>query len=254
VVIVGKGRIGTALALRAERAGLPVTVLSRGASWPVDGPPAGTPIVLAVRTDDLEAAIRAVPAERHGDLVLIQNGALRDWLAARGWGGLTRAALYLLVAAVGDEGVVGSVSPVSGPRAAPFVDWLQRLGVASIVVQPARFVEVELEKLVWLAANGCLCAALQATVGEVVRHHGAPLRALIGELLAVGGAAWNVAPDPERVYEEAADYSLAIPAYRASVKEWEWRNGWFVQQARRQGIPTPLHDEWLVRSRRTERP
>jgi hypothetical protein len=42
-------------------------------------------------------------------------------------------------------------------------------------------------------------------------------------------------------------YSRTIPSWRGAVKEWPWRNGWFVAEASRRGVPTPLHTVWLAR-------
>lgn len=239
MVIVGGGRVGSALAARARRVGAPVSVVRRGDPWPADPP--GTPVLVAVRTDELEALIPAVPDERRADLVLAQNGALRDWLAARGWGDLTRGALYLLATGSG-EGEPGAVSPFAGPHAEAVVRWLEAVGVPSRVVSREAFVSEELEKLVWLAANGPLCERYGVPVGAIATDHRPEHDALVRELLAVGRAAWGAAPDPDAACARLAAYSRAIPDCRVSVKESRWRNGWFVEQAARYGVPTPAHD------------
>ena len=44
------------------------------------------------------------------------------------------------------------------------------------------------------------------------------------------------------VADRLCDYSLTIRGYQGAVKEWPWRNGWFVAQG-----PTPLHQAMLAR-------
>ena len=41
------------------------------------------------------------------------------------------------------------------------------------------------------------------------------------------------------------EYSLSIPEYRGAVKEWPWRNGWFVKQSHARGLAMPAHEEAL---------
>ena len=35
-------------------------------------------------------------------------------------------------------------------------------------------------------------------------------------------------------------YSLTIPDYQSALKQWEWRNGWFVEATQGGGIATPV--------------
>ena len=49
------------------------------------------------------------------------------------------------------------------------------------------------------------------------------------------------------VTDRACDYAVAlaaaVPSYPMAIAEFEWRNGWFLQQAH-----TPLHVDWLRRA------
>lgn len=38
-------------------------------------------------------------------------------------------------------------------------------------------------------------------------------------------------------------YSASIPAYRGAVKEWPWRNVFFVDAAAAEGSALPVHEE-----------
>lgn len=248
MIVVGGGRIGLALKERSEAVGQPVALVDRdGGDEAWSGPP-GVPVVLAVRNDDLEAVLARVPAARHPDLVVVQNGALREFLLARQLGRVTRGLLYVMVARRGDPPVAGGASFFSGPHADRMVRWFYDLGLPAEALDGSRFPIYELEKLLWLAAHGPLCAALGATVGEVATTHRGELAPLVAELARIGRAAWGVEPDPDWLLERLVAYSRAIPDYRASVKEWPWRNGWLDAQARRFGLPTPLHHAWLDRA------
>jgi hypothetical protein len=44
-------------------------------------------------------------------------------------------------------------------------------------------------------------------------------------------------------------YSDSIPTFRAGVKEWSWRDGWWVQAAARHGVVTPRYTEMLEQAR-----
>ena len=82
--LIGAGRIGGALQARAAQKQRPIAVLGRHDDWRVLDAPSGAPIVVCTRNDDLPAVLARVPQARHGDLVFVQNGMLRPWLAANG--------------------------------------------------------------------------------------------------------------------------------------------------------------------------
>jgi hypothetical protein len=209
VIVIGAGRIGTALAARHDEHGRPPFVLvDRERGWERLDAGASGPIMLAVRNDDLEAVIARVPKSRHGDLVFVQNGMLRPWLEDRGLAGATRGLLFLAVPSVGAA--------------------------------------IELEKLIWNSAFGLFCQALDCDVGTVVEQHRPRLRLLVAELLAVGGPELGVELELDPLVERLCEYSRSIPRYRGAVKEWPWRNGWFVSTARTRKIRTPTHDMLLL--------
>jgi hypothetical protein len=152
--------------------------------------------------------------------------------------------LYVLVERPGPPAVVRT-SFVAGPHAAPVAEGFSRAGLPTLAVDRATFGVHELEKLVWLAAYGVVCQALAAPVGQVEELAPDAIEALTLELAEVVARAWDV-PVPPTVLAHGLAWSAAIPAYRASVKEWPWRNGWIVRQARRLAIATPHHDRWLA--------
>ncbi|EDM79709.1 hypothetical protein PPSIR1_16645 [Plesiocystis pacifica SIR-1] len=251
MIVVGAGRVGTALAaLDPER----VTLVDRVANWAFVGAEApgrpGEPIVLAVRNDALPAVLERIPKARHPDLVFVQNGMLRPYLDARGLGEATRGLLFFAVPTRGAALEPGGESPFCGPKAEAVVEDLLAMGVPAAVVDAPKFAAVELEKLIWNSAFGLLCEARACDVGTVVREHGEALRALVAEMLAVGGPELGLvgeaALELEALVERLASYSLSIASYRGAVKEWTWRNGWFVERARARGRACPVHDGLLA--------
>lgn len=241
MVILGAGRVGAALARAAEAAGQPWWLVDRDRGWQaVDGLP-GDPILLTVRNDDLDEVIARVPRRRRDDLVFVQNGMLRPWLREHALAGCTRGLLFFAVKDRAAPIEPGPDSPFCGPHALTVARWLVACGVPAEAVDWARFTAAEHEKLVWNAAFGLMCQARGATVGQVCEAHLGELRALVAELNRVAGISMGFDVEPEALLGQLVAYSRSIPDYRGAVKEWRWRNGWFVDTAARYRIPMPVH-------------
>lgn len=248
MLLVGAGRIGTALRDAAAAAGDPVGVVSRDRGWELlDGPP-DDPILLCVRNDDLDAVIARVPARRRADLVFAQNGALRDYLASRGLAGNTRALLYFAVAARGDGLSPGRTSWTTGPHAAATAHFLLRCGLAAEAVDWARFGGYELEKLAWLVVFGALCDRHGETVGEVAERRVPEVLALTDDVRRVGRVVMNVDLPLDWMVHRLCDYSRSIPTFRASSKEPAWRHGWVLDTAATRGVAIPALRQALERA------
>lgn len=247
VIVIGAGRIGTALAGRQDDQGRQRFVLvDRARGWEQIDADAKGPIVLAVRNDDLTAVLERVPRSRHGDLVFVQNGMLRPWLQDRGLSGATRGLLFMAVPTVGAAIEPGGESPFWGPHADAMVEAFTAVALPAKVVDARAFAAIELEKLIWNCAFGLFCQAFDCDVGTVVEQHRPRLKLLVAELLAVGGPALAVSLELDPLVERLCEYSRSIPRYRGAVKEWPWRNGWFVSTARARKIRTPTHDMLLL--------
>lgn len=238
MVVIGAGRIGRAL-------GQGAVLIDRDRGWEALDADAGDPVVLAVRTHDLPAVARRVPPHRRPDLVVVQNGAVRDLLGSLGLERCTRGVLYVLVPGKGDPVVAARTSFFTGPHADAMARAFENRRLPAEAVAWPRFTVYEFEKLVWLAVNGLLCDRHGATVGEVATRHRDEHDALVRELAPVGRAAWGVDPDVDWLAGRLRGWSEAIAGYRSSVKELPWRNGWLRDEARRFGLRTPLHDRLL---------
>lgn len=251
--LVGQGRVGTALAARARAAGRLGDVVTRD-DGALSVAAVGRPVLVCTRNDDLDGVLDHVPPARRADLVFVQNGMIRPWLRGRGLTDATRGLLFFAVPARGDDLSPGpEPSPFSGPRAAEVVSALRALGVPAARLSAGAFASAELEKLVWNSAFGLLCEALDTSVGEACDHHAAVTDALCRELIRVGSAGLAIQPDGGPILERLVAYSRSIPDYRGAVKEWRWRNGWFVDQAARHGLSLAHHAALLVKAGRDPR-
>lgn len=247
MLIIGAGRVGQALYRVARERERHCVLVTREAGWEwIEEEPPGQPILVATRNAHLGTVVDRVAERRRSDLVFIQNGMLRPFLAERGLGEATRGLLFAAIATRESAILPGGVSPFTGPHARAMVAEMAFLGLSARELDRQRFSEVELEKLIWNSALGLLCEAYDCTVGEVVDRHSGPLAELVEELIRVGAPAMHLTVAPNEVTRRIREYSLSIATYRGSVKEWEWRNGWFVTTARRARIPTPTHDRLLA--------
>lgn len=242
-VVIGGGRIGTALTQRSLAHGLEVPLVTRSAGWQALEAPAGVPVAVCVRNDDLSAVVDRVPPHRRADLVFLQNGMLRPWLAEHGLTDASRGLLFFAVAQRGSPPVPGGMSPMVGRQAPAMVAWLRRLDLPAAVVTAGEFAAVEVEKLLWNSVFGLLCQVHGCSVGEVVGQHRRQVYELAQEMLALAGPVCHAELALMPLVDRLCAYSLAIADYHGAVKEWPWRNGWFVQEAVRRGVACPVHAE-----------
>lgn len=237
VDIVGAGRIGEALHRRAVAAGVAGALVRRGQA--VGGGHGA--VLVCTRSDDLAAVVAATPAGRRAAMVFTQNGMIRPALA--GLGPVTRGLWFLAVPRLGDDLDPGGVSPFTGPRAAEVVTWLGRIGVPAQEVDDASFASLELEKLLWNTVLGLVCEARGCTVGAAPEED---VLALVRELMPLGEAVLGISEEAEDMVRRLRAYSTSIPQWRGAVREWPWRNGWFVLEARRRGVELPVHESLLA--------
>lgn len=245
MVIIGAGRVGMALHSRAAERGVACGLIRRSEGWEQLEQGAGGPVLVATRNDDLDGVVERVPVHRRQDLVFVQNGMLRPWLQERALSRATRGLLFFAVPHRGAPIEPGPASPFTGSLAVEVVRWLGALGLPAEAVDWPRFGALELEKLIWNCAFGLLCERFDRTVGEVCAEQDALLRALVAELRAVGRAAMSVDLPQEWLVDRLVSYSRSIPDYQGSVKEWRWRNGWFLRAAEEHGLSTPVHRQLL---------
>ncbi len=246
MIVIGAGRVGTALQARSTAIGLSCALVSRDEGWDALEGPQGDPIVLAVRNDDLLDVAARVPRHRRSDLVFVQNGAIREHLRANAMQRATRGLIYFAVSKLGDPISPGGTSWFSGDHGLAMARWFGAMGLQAEAVDWGRFSFYELQKMCWIATFGPLCDRYETTVGDIAANHRPELDALVAELAATGRVALGVDVPLEYLVESLCDYSRTIPDYRASTKEWRWRNGWFVDTATRFGQRIPVQRQLLT--------
>jgi ketopantoate reductase len=224
MIIIGAGRVGTSLKKRSEAVDIPVTLVDRTSGDAALDGPQGDPILVATRNDDLLDVIERVPEHRHEDLVFIQNGVLRGLLRNNQLSGCTRGLIYFAATERHGDIDPGTISWFTGPHALELVRWFAAMDLKARKVDWARFSYYEFEKLTWLCVFGVLCDAHDCTVGDALAHED-DLRALVDEMTHYGRGELNVDAPQDYLLERLGDYTRSIPEYRASVKEWDWRNG-----------------------------
>lgn len=236
--IIGGGRIGIALERRAAARGLDCRVWTRDDDVRELADSDG-PILVCTRNDDLDGVVARLPRNRRPDLVLTQNGMIRPWLDRHGLSDNGRGLLFVAVARRGDDLAPGGQSPFVGRHADAVVAFFRAIDVPAAHVSASSFAEVELEKLVWNSAFGLLCDALHGSVGDTLADPRCD--ALLRELIAVGADALAIEPDEAAMVTRLRAYSSSIPTYRGGVKEWPWRNGYFVDAAAVMQRVLPVH-------------
>lgn len=246
--VIGNGRVGTALASQSRARGIVCHLVGRAHGWQHLQTPAGAPIVVCTRNDDLPQVLAQLPPHRRADVVIVQNGMIRPWLREQGLTAVTRGLLFFAVAQIGDAPQPGGMSPLTGPLAATVAQWWQTLGLPAACIADSDFRQLELEKLLWNCCLGALCQAYSVPVGLAVTVYATELAQLVAELAPLAAAELQVPCDSvqrDSLVDNLRHYSLSIADYRATVKEWRWRNGWFVDAARQQGRQTPMHSQLL---------
>lgn len=242
--VLGAGRIGGLFGALASRAGQAHTLHSRGEGL-LRLPPG--PVLLAVRNDDLDAAIDRVPAARRPDLCFVQNGILLPWLRERGLGSCTRGQVWVAVTAVGADPAPGAPSVFGGPWAPLLVGLMTAGGIdARVAADEAALRRDEAAKFAWICTMGTLAGATGLSVGQVCAQLPADVAAICAEIALVLSAELDIAVTGAELTARVMAYSAAIPHFRTSRKEPAWRDGWLTAAALRHGAPLPVHAAWVA--------
>lgn len=231
-IIIGGGRIGEFLHSHQTDS----VLLRRNDPFPQDS---SGPIYLAVRNDDLSRIIQSIPQKRHADLVFLQNGMLQPLLARYGLSGNTQAILYFAVPTIGARAEDGGNTIAWGKWAPNFCTLLKKCNIHCKCVSHEKFMDQMFEKLLWNSIFGLMCEVFQCTVGDALAAHSELAFKLFGELKLIAEEYSGRKLDNE-LWTRLCEYTLKIPTYRGALKEYDWRNGFFVGHR-----STPTHSELL---------
>lgn len=197
------------------------------------------PILVATRNDDLAAVVGLVPKNRHDDLVFLQNGMYFDHVKKLGVEHATYMLVYFAISAKGEKPVDGGETVITGKYSDFFSELLKNEEIAIDVVSRDTFLQKMYQKLLWSVIFGLLCKVYGLSVGELVETHRSDISELTRELSLVIEECEGVRL-PDSTEQALCDYSQSISAYKGDVKEWSWRNGWFIDRKK-----TPLHQNLL---------
>jgi len=246
MIIIGQGRVGGGLVRRAERVGVATTPLTRTEGWTQIKEDGAGPILVCTNADDLAGVVDATPEPRRDDLVFVQNGMLDTHLKELGRATNTRGLLYFAVPTRGVEPEPGGESIFTGAHAESMANWFHAVELGADAVTKDAFSNEMASKLIWNCVFGLLCDVHDAPVGRICSHHRGAIDALAGELISVINAGIQTSLEPRPTILGLVAYSESIPDYQGTLKQWPWRNGWFVNAARTLGRSTPIHDEFLL--------
>ena len=246
MIIIGSGRVGGGLKLRADRVGVAATMVSRRDGWAAVRADESGPILVCVNAGDLGNILDSTPTARHDDLVFIQNGMLDTFLSDRRLAANSRGLLYFAVPKRGVEPQPGGPSIFAGLHANAMVAFFQSIELEAQAVSKSEFSNEMATKLIWNCVFGLLCEVLDIPVGQICTDHRAAIDSLVEELVTVANVGIDTSLDAATTSDSLVAYSNSIPNYQGALKQWEWRNGWFVDAAKRLNIVTPTHHKFLV--------
>lgn len=245
VVLGANGRIGHLVSGMRLGHGNVIPVTRTDDPVGLDAPGAAAPILVCTRNDDLDAVLGQVHPTRHADLVFVQNGMIRPWLATNGLSTNTRGVLWVTVPRKADPPVPGGASPFSGRWAQPVAKLLNDNGIDAVATDPISFAREEAVKLAWICVYGPLGSATGLRVGALCSDHAADVRELCAELHPLLAHEPGLDLEPEGLFTRLQTYSRKIPHFGTAVKEWRWRNGWQLNLAQRLGVGQPALLRWL---------
>lgn len=243
-----------------KAAGFSDTIVTRGGTISADGT---GPIYVCTRNDALKSVIDNCPPNRRGDLVFYgQNGYIEEFLRKEGlFGQVTQVLVYMAVAKKGDKPTDGitdrnpeGLTAATGKWAPQVAARLRGAGLTCQVLDEANFRASMFEKLMWISAFMLLGVEHGGvSVGDVERLHSDQLVQMVKEMMAGISEAQGVA-FKAGVPERLLAYARSVAHFPTALKEFEWRNKFFLdlsraRQAAGRPDPTPLHTQLLLKAR-----
>ena len=246
MIIIGMGRVGRGLRELADLNGSAVLGISRDNGWEQIEPMGSGPILVCVNAGDLDLVIERVPEPRRPDLVFIQNGMLDTFLDECGCGENTRGLLFFAVPSLNCPVQPGGPSIFTGSHSEAVVHWFRAIGLEAQVVDRLDFSNEMASKLIWNCTFGLLCDVHDESVDRVVSMHMDDVARLVAELVSISNAAIGTTLHETDTVAQLCAYSKSIAGYSGTLKQWRWRNGWFVEMAKRLHHTGTAHRDLLL--------
>jgi hypothetical protein len=203
IIVYGLGEIGSLFALGALKGDASVVPVVRGTDRErtFAGVHAFTPVVLAVPESHLAAAVRDVPPDRKGDVVLVQNEMFpSDWHAL-GLDRPTVATLWVL-RKKGQPQLGARPTTIHGPHAQSMAAFLTNVDVAATAVDERASLHDIVLKYAFIVTVNALGVRGDMRVGEWMTHDPSLIDALLTEGVALGAARAGIALDTASAVDE----------------------------------------------------
>lgn len=240
LVIIGIGELGKLLGAGALRIGVRVTPVTRAMSLEALLAPIapGTPILVSVGEDALDAVLTALPAEHRAALVLVQNELFPSIYQAHG---ITPTVLVpWVLQKPGLPTMVARPSPLYGPGAALFAEIFAAQKLAHVRLQrEAELAQALVDKYTFILTINALGVASDRTLGVWLQEDPALVAALCHESALLGQALAEVPVDTARAGEATREGMAALAAVPARGRTAPARLARALGHARRLGLALP---------------
>ena len=247
-VIVGGGRIGNLLYELNNKKD--VLLSSRDDKIPVTK----GPIYICTRNNDLDAIIEKTPEDQRENLVFLQNGILTNYLETKGLADNTQALIYFAVSKLGENPIDGKtdlnpegLTAVTGKWGEDLAIRLQSGDLSCHNLDRDTWTIAMLEKHIWICAFMAVGVKHQCTVGDVESKHTDEVKEMITQLGMAASQETGI-QFPNGLEDRLCAYARSVAHFPTALKEFEWRNGWFVDITLKAGSelrsdPCPAHTQ-----------
>jgi len=253
-IIIGAGRIGNFLYEANNKEDLLLS--SRDMSVPEGDE--SVPIYVCTRNNDLDNIIEKTPNNRKKDLVFLQNGILTQYLKSKGLSDNTQGLVYFAVSKKGEKPIDGitdmdpqGLTAVTGQWANDLAARLKNGGLSCHVMDKSTWEVAMLSKHIWICAFMAIGAKYGGiTVGSVEKDYKTEVKELIEEM-AIAATSETGLKFPIDLADKLCAYARSVAHFPTALKEFEWRNGWFVDISLKaiselKKDPLPKHTEIMM--------
>ena len=189
------------------------------------------PTLVCVRVGDLGEVLSQLKSSVKSDLIFVQNGFYDNTLKRYGIRDATKMVVYFAVSHRGAHPVDSGMSVVVGKHSLTLRTAMEKRGVVASHKPSGQWPALAHEKMIWLSVFGLMCELYDKTTSELVETHPAELEALMGELALICQDHLNIDFDGgfEGMKARLFEYSKRLGDYKASMKEFDDRNGYFLR-------------------------
>jgi hypothetical protein len=223
ILVYGVGEIGSIFALGALKSDATVVPITRATDREraFAAVHAFTPVVLSVPEAHLALAVREVPPDRKGDVVLVQNEMFPSEWHALGLDRPTIATMWVL-RKKGQPQLGARPTTLHGPHAQSMAAFLTSADVAATAVDEAASLYDIALKYAFIVTVNALGVRGDMRVGEWMTHDPGLIDALLTEGVALGAARAGIACDTASAIDEllpAMHAFGAMPARGRTARE-----------------------------------